>query len=284
MNKRKELCFHPVFLLSLALLALNDHVLKHHYHNALTGKLSDLAGLIVLPVFIALLTPRLAKWSCLIAALFFIFWKTEWSSGLIEQINANGFLTIGRVIDYSDFIALLILPLPWAMIREKTPIDQRLRSAGSIVILVVTSLTLMATSIRRNPVLNPEGTIRIAEKHPLKVPKDTVLSRIKHLGYTYEKSDQYYHIYDIVIPPIEEGQQFIVDQDTIKELTFSFLDFSYEPTKRQEKLGAQYLYIHEVTFSDVNTITDWPTLKRYSELYGEITGDLFAKKATRKKN
>ena len=45
---------HPVTLLAVALLALNDWVLKRHFGPSLvTGKLSDLAGLIFAPVVLS---------------------------------------------------------------------------------------------------------------------------------------------------------------------------------------------------------------------------------------
>jgi hypothetical protein len=40
---------HPVPLLAIGLLLLNDHLLKASYPTALTGKLSDLAGLMFFP-------------------------------------------------------------------------------------------------------------------------------------------------------------------------------------------------------------------------------------------
>ncbi len=43
---------HPVVLTMLALWLLNDHVLKTYYGSWWTGKLSDVAGLVVFPVSI----------------------------------------------------------------------------------------------------------------------------------------------------------------------------------------------------------------------------------------
>lgn len=48
-----EIVLHPVALAGLALLVLNDHVLKGAAPAWLTGKLSDVAGLVLLP-FLAL--------------------------------------------------------------------------------------------------------------------------------------------------------------------------------------------------------------------------------------
>ncbi len=43
---------HPIALAAIAVLVLNDHVLKDAYGNALTGKLSDVAGLLFFPLML----------------------------------------------------------------------------------------------------------------------------------------------------------------------------------------------------------------------------------------
>ena len=47
------LLLHPVVLAAIAVFIVNDHVLKPTYHSFLTGKLSDVAGLIFFPVLVA---------------------------------------------------------------------------------------------------------------------------------------------------------------------------------------------------------------------------------------
>lgn len=44
---------HPVTLLAVALLVVNDWVLKPRYHGVVTGKLSDIAGLAFAPVILS---------------------------------------------------------------------------------------------------------------------------------------------------------------------------------------------------------------------------------------
>ena len=44
---------HPVAVAAIALLILNDHVLKQAYPGLITGKLSDFAGLVFFPIFLA---------------------------------------------------------------------------------------------------------------------------------------------------------------------------------------------------------------------------------------
>lgn len=77
---------HPVIALSVALLVLNDHVLKQAYPSWWTGKLSDFAGLIFFPVFLGALVParfisnerRLLLMTSVLTALVFSAVKT-WS-------------------------------------------------------------------------------------------------------------------------------------------------------------------------------------------------------------
>jgi hypothetical protein len=44
---------HPVTLVALATLVLNDHVLKWTWRGWVTGKLSDVAGLVLAPIVLA---------------------------------------------------------------------------------------------------------------------------------------------------------------------------------------------------------------------------------------
>ena len=52
---------HPVALAAIAVLVLNDHVLKDTYPSWLTGKLSDVAGLVFFPLLVAALLAPLAR-------------------------------------------------------------------------------------------------------------------------------------------------------------------------------------------------------------------------------
>ena len=51
---------HPLPLLAIAVLCLNDHLLKAHFGSVWTGKLSDFAGLAYFPLFLQALWELLA--------------------------------------------------------------------------------------------------------------------------------------------------------------------------------------------------------------------------------
>jgi hypothetical protein len=56
---------HPIALLAIAVWLLNDHLLKSMFPGIITGKLSDIAGMVVTPlvvaVFVELAAPRTVR-------------------------------------------------------------------------------------------------------------------------------------------------------------------------------------------------------------------------------
>ncbi len=123
---KPTLLLHPVFLLSLVLLLLNDGYWKEAYGNFVTGKLSDFTGLIVFAGTFISLFPTQRKWVIGITALGFTWWKSEGSQPFIDWLEADLHLQLTRVVDLTDLWALLVLPivyhlrplaLPWHMLR-----------------------------------------------------------------------------------------------------------------------------------------------------------------------
>ncbi|HEY4326774.1 MAG TPA: hypothetical protein VGN20_22500 [Mucilaginibacter sp.] len=100
----------PLFLCSVFLLVLNDWYLKLNYPNWFTGKLSDFAGLFAFPFFFSTIFPRRTKALYLLTSVLFIVWKTPFVQPVIDYFNSIGLLT-NRTVDYSDYIALIILPV-----------------------------------------------------------------------------------------------------------------------------------------------------------------------------
>ncbi len=112
---------HPVWLVSLGVLALNDHVLKGSglLPGAVTGKLSDVAGMFVAPVLLAaLFRVRTAR------GLFYAhlavgagFGALEMSLTLTSWLDAAYQLAGRRWVstkDATDLLALALLPLAYA--------------------------------------------------------------------------------------------------------------------------------------------------------------------------
>jgi hypothetical protein len=108
----------PAFLVGLGLLLLNDFFLKSTFHNWFTGKLSDFAGLFIFPLFFTAFFPQRKRLIYAVTAIGFVFWKSEFSQPLITFWNTQPYYQIDRIVDYSDLIALLILPLSFLYLRQ----------------------------------------------------------------------------------------------------------------------------------------------------------------------
>jgi hypothetical protein len=113
-TRPSDLLLSPLLLASAALLAVNDWILKPAFHNAATGKLSDVAGVAALALFLRALMPRRRTFACVLAGAAFAAWKSPASQPLIDAWNGLGWWTADRVVDWTDLLALLVLPLACA--------------------------------------------------------------------------------------------------------------------------------------------------------------------------
>ncbi|WP_229747162.1 hypothetical protein [Mucilaginibacter galii] len=136
------------FVVCLLLLIVNDFFLKAAFHNTLTGKLSDLCGLFIFPIFWSALFPRYKLWVFILSGILFIYWKSEYASTVIEFVSAY-FFNIQRTVDLSDLVALPVLFLAWLSLNKEwktTDANRLLRHAGPYFIAVVTVFSFCATS------------------------------------------------------------------------------------------------------------------------------------------
>lgn len=101
------------FILSIFLLLLNDFYLKAEFSGVVTGKLSDFVGLFALPFFVSVLFPSKKKWIYVITGLGFVVWKLPIADNFITLWNQYLFYSINRVVDYTDYVALLVLPISY---------------------------------------------------------------------------------------------------------------------------------------------------------------------------
>ncbi len=125
---------HPVAIASIAILILNDHVLKPTFSNWITGKLSDFAGLAFFPLLLV------SAWelardrgpsrttlniACVATAVVFALAKTttfgslafQWGLGLAQwpfrALSGGSLSPVAAVIDPTDLIALPAVLLAW---------------------------------------------------------------------------------------------------------------------------------------------------------------------------
>lgn len=105
---RARWLLQPAFLIAVAVLLVNDHVLKHAYPGWWTGKLSDVAGVVMLAVLLAVgVGPRLGV---ALSAIGFAALKTV--PGVAELVSP----VLGGVTlrDGTDLLALgTLVPVWW---------------------------------------------------------------------------------------------------------------------------------------------------------------------------
>lgn len=150
----RTLLLEPVFLGSVGLLAINDHVLKPVFNNGLTGKISDFSGLFALTVFAIALAPRFRFFSSASIALTFAWWKSPASSSLIDFWNSLELFGIGRTQDYSDLVALsaVAAALFYVQFREEAATPGRRPSTRKIAVVSVLSLLVFSATSYRSDV------------------------------------------------------------------------------------------------------------------------------------
>lgn len=110
---------HPGSVLALVLLVLNDHFLKQAWPGWMTGKLSDVAGLVVAPLLLAVVlaavrVPRAMPLALAATGAGFVLCKSSaWGAELTSSVwSLLGTPTMIRADD-SDLLALPALCAAW---------------------------------------------------------------------------------------------------------------------------------------------------------------------------
>lgn len=164
----------PLLLGCVAVLVVNDRVLKVAFHNAVTGKLSDVAGVAAFALFWAALFPRRRRAAFVMTAMGFAWWKSPASQPVIDAWNANVGWTVGRVVDWTDLLALAVLPLIYRS-HPRPAAHPWLRRVPGPVVAAACVLAFAATS-RIHSVSYPEEA-----PYALDLPRDVVLQRMYDL-------------------------------------------------------------------------------------------------------
>ena len=147
MKRNKFLLLNYVFVVSIILLFINDHFLKLYFHNWFTGKFSDFLGMIIFPLFLAYIFPKLRTFSVFVSFVLFIFWNSPFSEGFIDFYNQISPIAVARVVDYTDFIAFIFLVIPFLLIKYDALLQPlKIRKISPALVLIPSVFVMMATS------------------------------------------------------------------------------------------------------------------------------------------
>lgn len=254
MARNSVLIFNWVFITGVIILALNDQYLKWTFGNWATGKISDFAGLLIFPMFLQFLFPRTVRVSVILTGILFVFWKLPVSDDLINSYNKIAIIPITRVVDYSDFVALAVLPLAWYLIGriDRYRISHISPAFAACLIAAPAAVVFMATSPPVSFYMQPGGDIHIGKSYRLKVTEEEALQKLKAEGFT-------------IIPDSSEHEMGRADyylaknvvlnggKDTIETIQFGFLGKAKKPL----------LLINNVKLKKGSNLTDLEGLKKY---------------------
>lgn len=147
---------HPVTVGSLVVMALNDHMLKQAWPGFVTGKLSDVAGLVVAPLVLAVVlaaarVPRAVVVSVALTGAVFAWVKT---TALGSDVASAAWSAVaGTSYLRADPTDLLALPALFVALRvhrlagrPRPPFRTRAMSAVGSVVLPFAVLATAATS------------------------------------------------------------------------------------------------------------------------------------------
>lgn len=144
---------HPLWVASVVLLLLNDHVWKGSgvLPSVVTGKLSDVVGLLVAPVLLAaLLSLRSRRGLAISHVLTGLVFAALQLSPALAALVADGSTAIGLPFvttpDPTDLLALPALALSWVVFEPVTRIDRPLRPAVQRIAGGVGLVACVATS------------------------------------------------------------------------------------------------------------------------------------------
>jgi hypothetical protein len=146
MNETGRPLTSPVYLGALAVLMVNDWLLKPSLHNELTGKLSDLAGVFAITWFGLILLPRYRWLLSLSIAAAFVYWKSPHSAALIAAWNGLNLFSVGRVVDYSDCVALATIPM--AQFHASRARASVRRPIGGLAVAAISVLAFTGTTFQ----------------------------------------------------------------------------------------------------------------------------------------
>ncbi|SOE22232.1 hypothetical protein SAMN06298216_2680 [Spirosomataceae bacterium TFI 002] len=162
------------FLVALTILLLNDFYFKTTFHNAFTGKLSDFAGLLIFPWFWSLFFPKMAKPIYFATALFFVFWKLDASTSIINLLNETIGASFYRVLDLSDIFALTILPVSFLLFQKSKEGISQLKVGLKVGVSSLALFSFFATS---QPRIVVEPNWEFSESYVLPYSKEFIFKQ-----------------------------------------------------------------------------------------------------------
>lgn len=237
----------PVSFLLICLWIWNDHIGKWEFHNTITGKISDITGLIVFPFLLTALASFLVRKKELEKILFLfanlsiillftiINWDQEWNNWIYANCfgNQNGFA------DKSDLLCIPFCALANYFLykkysREQIDLNPKSRVLH-ILAIILASVAFINTSTADKKILREEDVL-----YPLFItrPDNRDTFKIGEEVFFIWYTEGIFKEFHIIIYP-KDGQ-------------FSKRTISIQPSQLKKHLDERinkYYYIYSEEFS-----------------------------------
>jgi len=172
------------------------------------------------------------------------------------------------VIDYSDYWALLVLPVAHRLLnRERCTkfYTGNLLRIGRIGIAGIACFAVCATTVAPKWGV-PEGTIYIGKSYKIKKSKQEVIEMIQSLGYNVDEGSYSGQKIPngVWLPGYYQTDNIIIYNDAGKPVD-TILNIKYSLYERDQKFT--FIEIINVTIDPKEPIQKWQTLKFLSKQY-----------------
>ena len=258
--KNSHYLLNRVFLSALFLLLFNDWYLKAAYPSFLSGKLSDVTGLIVLLFFLVFLFGDRFKGIVFASsALFFCWWKSSLSSTFIQSWNEL-FPVYGleRTIDYTDLFCLFIFIPAWFY--QPKSAAALFRTPRLVVpVLLLTVFAITATSKAKRINAYSETHTYVLQKS-FKIKKVSLLEFLEYLSLSNMKVEKNAN----AVPPEKPGDYCYYTLRNFEIIDGIITESMHIAVK--EKNGNLKLLIQDVTLYGPPSETDKEVKKELLEL------------------
>ncbi|MBO9674522.1 MAG: hypothetical protein J7577_13825 [Sphingobacteriaceae bacterium] len=236
MLRNRYYILNYIFIVCVLILLVNDHYIKFSYTGWLSGKLSDVAGIIILPLIIAYIFPKLGKAAIAVSALLFLFWKSEFSQGMIDFYNQYSFIGTSRVIDYSDLLVFVFLPVPYYIIKHIDQLNSiKVKQINPLIVLIPSFAALIATSPPASFYYNRSNADLKCYNCTIKVnyPQDEILKKLKAQNIIFDsiKPLEKSHLIKNQEVNFYKLNQLVIKKDTLSNLEFTMRTFKNGKTK-----------------------------------------------------
>ncbi len=267
-----------VLIFSTVVLFLNDWVWKYEYSNWITGKLSDFAGLLALPIFLSILFPPMKKKMAPIIGFGFICWKHPIADDLINFWNSVSLFKVARVIDFTDLWALLVLIFAHFLINkcDLNRLREDLIRSTNLLIRTLTILSFLfvfcATSLQEP--MYPKGDILIEKSYHIEgITEAEVIDHFRTIGLDVSRdsivfySDRVEYRNIKYKRPCYQIAQFVFSKHNRLD-TLSDINFDVRPAQ-----GGVNIHVINCSVQDDWDLQNWETLKARQEIYTKVISE-----------